>query len=126
MNLLYNAMEAMPEGGTLRVRTSWNLKAAPEAMRIHVADQGPGIPPETRERIFQPFYTTKDGGTGLGLSQALRTVREHGGRLYLARGSEMVGGTEFVIELPARRVGGNGDPGGRAAASGAGTRRGAR
>lgn len=104
MNLLYNAMEAMPGGGTLRVRTSWNASAAPDAMRIHVADQGPGIPPEARERIFQPFYTTKDGGTGLGLSQALRTVREHGGRLYLERGSEMVGGTEFVMELPARRA----------------------
>lgn len=114
MNLLYNAMEAMPDGGTLRVRTSWNSSPAPEALRIHVADQGPGIPPEVRERIFQPFYTTKNGGTGLGLSQALRTVREHGGRLYLARRSEMVGGTEFVMELPARRVHGNGDRDGKA------------
>jgi signal transduction histidine kinase len=108
MNLLYNAMEAMPGGGTLRVRTSWNARTSPDAMRIHVADQGPGIPPETRERIFQPFYTTKSGGTGLGLSQALRTIREHGGRLYLERGSEMVGGTEFVMELPARLVGRHG------------------
>jgi signal transduction histidine kinase len=114
MNLLYNAMESMPEGGTLRVRTSWNARVSPDAMRIHVADQGPGIPPETRERIFQPFYTTKSGGTGLGLSQALRTVREHGGRLYLERGSEMVGGTEFVMELPARMAGGDG-PGRRGA-----------
>ena len=108
MNLLYNAMESMPDGGTLRVRTTWNARVSPSAMRIYVADQGPGIPPETRERIFQPFYTTKSGGTGLGLSQALRTVREHGGRLYLERGSEMVGGTEFVMELPARMAGRDG------------------
>ncbi|HUG01207.1 MAG TPA: ATP-binding protein [Longimicrobiales bacterium] len=119
MNLLYNAMEAMPGGGRLEVRTTWNSSVAPDALRIHVADQGPGIPPETRERIFQPFYTTKNGGTGLGLSQALRTVREHGGRLFLARGSEMVGGTEFVMELPARPVGRNGGRGRRAGAPGA-------
>jgi signal transduction histidine kinase len=105
MNLLYNAMEATPQGGTLKVRTSWNSARRPDILRIHVADQGPGIPPESRERIFQPFYTTKDGGTGLGLSQALRSVREHGGRLYLARRSEMLGGTEFVMELPARPAG---------------------
>lgn len=104
MNLLYNAMEASPPDSTLRVRTTWTTPGGRGAIRIHVADEGPGIRPEVRERIFQPFYTSKDGGTGLGLSQALRTVREHGGRLYLVQGSEMVAGTEFVLELPARRA----------------------
>lgn len=101
LNLLLNAADAMPDGGTIRVWTE--VKADVRAgglIAVHVTDEGSGVPPELRERIFQPFFTTKKQGSGIGLAVARRTVDQHGGRLYFDTPSELVQGAEFVVELP--------------------------
>jgi signal transduction histidine kinase len=67
---------------------------------LTVQDSGPGVSAEVRERIFRPFFTTKPGGTGLGLAAALRTVEEHGGRLDLVNGSDAGPGATFRLVLP--------------------------
>jgi len=92
LNLLLNAIEASPRGGSVRVRLSGTERA-----RIEVSDEGPGVPAAARARLFEPFVTTKDGGTGLGLAFARRVAREHGGSLELANTPT---GATFVLELP--------------------------
>jgi signal transduction histidine kinase len=99
LNLFLNAADAMPNGGTLRV-WSVNSDSSGPVVEVHVADDGSGIPPAVRDRIFEPFFTTKPDGSGIGLSVALRTVEDHGGRLYFDMHSELDTGTEFVVELP--------------------------
>jgi signal transduction histidine kinase len=80
VNLLGNAREALAEGGGgIHVRT---LAKGSEAL-LEVADTGPGISSESRQRLFEPYFTTKAGGTGLGLAIASRIAEEHGGRLEL-------------------------------------------
>ena len=101
VNLLLNAAEAMPDGGSISV-VSANEPAGldvPAVVRVTVADSGPGIAPELREQIFDPFFSTKPEGTGFGLALALRTVEEHGGRLRLEPPPQG-GGAVFVVELP--------------------------
>ena len=71
--------------------------AGPMAL-LHVRDDGPGIPEHLREKVFQPFFTTKEEGTGLGLSIVARIVHEHGGRIRIAPAKGM--GTTFIIALP--------------------------
>lgn len=101
LNLFLNAAEAMPGGGRLRVATACNgAGGAATAIRVSVADTGPGVPEEVRSRIFQPFFSTKPQGTGFGLSVALRTVEEHGGKLELAADPGAESGAVFVVELP--------------------------
>lgn len=101
LNLFLNAAEAMPNGGRIRV---WSRNAEGADGRpticVHIADDGAGIPGDLRERIFQPFFTTKKEGTGIGLPLALRTLREHGGSLAYEKSSELEPGAEFVIRLP--------------------------
>jgi signal transduction histidine kinase len=94
INLISNAAEAAP-GRPVGVRVG---RAASGRIRIHVTDQGPGVPKELLERIFDPFFTTKPRGTGLGLAIAHRLVDAHGGTLSVRNRSE--GGAEFTIELP--------------------------
>ncbi len=65
---------------------------------VGIADEGPGIPAENRERIFNPFFSTRENGTGLGLSIASRLIDEHRGYIELA--SERKRGTEFLLHLP--------------------------
>jgi signal transduction histidine kinase len=77
MNVFINAIQAMPQGGSLAVRTVLRDRFA----EIAVGDTGPGIPEEIKGRIFDPFFTTKSEGTGLGLSIAYRIVEEHGGKI---------------------------------------------
>lgn len=96
-NLVANAFEAMPDGGTLRVVTS----AAGASVRIEVADTGPGMQEEQRSRLFTPYFTTKPGGTGLGLSIAQSVVADHGGRIDVL--SSPGAGTRFILTLPAGR-----------------------
>jgi two-component system, NtrC family, sensor kinase len=105
MNLLLNAVDAMPQGGTLTV----TARAAPGRVRIQVSDTGIGIPPEHLERIYDPFFTTKPRGqgTGLGLSVSYGIIKEHSGTLTAE--STPGEGARFVVSLPisqgrARRV----------------------
>ena len=101
VNLLLNAAEAMPDGGTIRIASADAAASsgAHACVRVTVADSGPGVALELRERIFDPFFSTKPAGTGFGLALALRTVEEHGGRLRLGP-PRPGGGAVFVIELP--------------------------
>jgi two-component system, sporulation sensor kinase E len=96
VNLCKNAMQAMVRGGVLTLQTD----ATPEGVWIGVSDTGSGIPPEVLTRIFEPFYTTKKRGSGLGLMIVQRIVREHGGRIELD--SRPGKGTTFRLWLPLR------------------------
>jgi len=80
-NAIRNAADVMPDGGTLRVRTSGVASALRSWAAIEVEDTGPGIPRQELDRIFQPFFTTKAKGTGLGLAISLRILEAHGGDL---------------------------------------------
>jgi len=93
-NLARNAMQAMPAGGRLTVRCS----ADDDFVMLSVSDSGCGIKPENMQKIFRPFFTTKNAGTGLGLMIVERIVREHGGSL--AVDSRENAGTTFTISLP--------------------------
>lgn len=93
-NLVLNAIEAMPRGGTLSVRGSADESSA----RVEVSDTGMGITPEESARLFTPYYTSKKEGTGLGLAVVQSIVSDHGGRISVR--SELGKGTTFIIELP--------------------------
>jgi signal transduction histidine kinase len=84
----------MPKGGDLRITTGVDGDQA----YLSVSDTGVGIAEQDRDRIFRPFFSTKSGGTGLGLSVTQRIIREHGGTLSFI--SEPGGGTTFTIRLP--------------------------
>lgn len=97
LNLLVNALQAMPEGGEVAVETQLFLSEAGQQMiAVAVSDSGPGIPLDLRDDIFHPFFTTKAQGSGIGLSGALRTVRDHGGDLYLGQRPDGGPGACFV------------------------------
>lgn len=98
LNLLINAQEAMPTGGQVVVRTV----ADGAVVRLSLQDDGPGIPPENVDRIFQIYFSTKPSGTGLGLPIAKKIVEEHRGSLTVA--SAPGRGTTFTISLPALRT----------------------
>jgi signal transduction histidine kinase len=93
-NLVLNAMDAMPHGGTLTLRT----RRERGNVMIEVADTGSGMTREECERIFTPYYTSKQYGTGLGLAIVQSVVSDHGGRISVQ--SEPGSGSTFVIELP--------------------------
>jgi len=92
-NLVKNAFEAMPEGGTLTVATS----LAAGSVRIEITDTGPGIPDEIKEKIFDPYFTTKSTGTGIGLALAYRILADHRAKIGFRTGET---GTTFVVDLP--------------------------
>jgi PAS domain S-box-containing protein len=94
VNLVKNAMQAMTKTGTLTLSTG----STAESVWISVADTGAGIPPERLSRLFQPFQTTKERGTGLGLMVVQRILRDHGGRIDFE--SNVGQGTTFTIWLP--------------------------
>jgi signal transduction histidine kinase len=91
-NLLRNAVESMPEGGEMKI--SGSVK---ECLSISISDTGHGIPEEIRDKIFLPFYTTKERGTGLGLSIVHKIVVSHGGTIQVDTGGQ---GTTFTVKLP--------------------------
>jgi signal transduction histidine kinase len=103
LNLVLNAVQASPGGTTVRVlvQQARSIRGEDE-IRVEVADEGPGIPAENAEAIFAPFFSTKDGSTGLGLAVAHQLVEEHGGRLSL--GAPAAGrGAVFTLALPVAR-----------------------
>ncbi|HWR96987.1 MAG TPA: PAS domain S-box protein [Candidatus Methanoperedens sp.] len=106
-NLVLNAAQSMPGGGTVRVRADNVVSGAEEApvlgrgpyVRITVEDTGCGIPRENLQRMFDPYFTTKEGGTGLGLAVTYSIVGQHGGQVLVA--SEPGRGTAFSVYIPA-------------------------
>ncbi len=99
VNLLENACEAMEGGGNIYIREEEGFREPYGSVAvIHVTDTGPGIQKPIREKVFQPFFTSKEEGTGLGLSIAARIMESHGGCLELI--SESGKGTTFIITLP--------------------------
>ncbi|MHB9097674.1 MAG: two-component system sensor histidine kinase NtrB, partial [Syntrophales bacterium] len=97
LNIAINAIEAMPDSGTLTVRTSRIASDAGDAVGISIRDTGHGIRRETLKQIFTPFFTTKERGVGLGLAVCQRIIRHHGGRI---RVKSIPGrGTIFYIRL---------------------------
>lgn len=107
LNLMLNATQAMGSSAgaadgsarelILRVRPARSGEGA-AAVEVHVIDTGPGIPPDRLDKIFKPYYTTRTGGSGLGLPTARRLVEEHGGHVDVH--SEVGRGTDFTIALP--------------------------
>jgi len=93
-NFITNGAQAMPQGGTITLGASH----ADGMFRLTFTDQGTGIPPEELEKIFQPYFTTKEAGIGLGLAITDRIIREHGGRIEVA--SARGEGTTFTVFLP--------------------------
>lgn len=100
LNLVMNAIDASPDGGTVAIRLLPARAANGDLnVRLEVEDHGPGIPPDLRDAIFTPFFTTKDSGTGLGLAVAHQIVAEHGGGLSVC--PTPGGGATFTVSLPA-------------------------
>jgi signal transduction histidine kinase len=93
LNLLVNAQQVLPSGGEIRVRTTENG----QFVRLSVSDNGPGIPSEHREKIFNLYFSTKPGGTGLGLPMVKKIVEEHHGVIEVE--TELKKGTTFMICL---------------------------
>jgi signal transduction histidine kinase len=97
LNVIINGCQSMPDGGPLKITTSAN-PGGDECVHIAVTDRGMGIDPEARDRIFNLYYTTKRGGTGIGLAQAFRAIQMHNGLIRFD--SETGVGTTFEIILP--------------------------
>jgi two-component system nitrogen regulation sensor histidine kinase NtrY len=98
INLVDNAIEAMSRDGVIDVETQYDQ--AHSVVRIVIADNGPGIPQAERDKLFLPYYSTKQRGSGLGLAIVRRIVAEHGGSIEVT--DNVPRGTRFAIELPAR------------------------
>jgi len=96
MNMCTNAVQAMPDGGTL----TFHMERSGEGVVLEISDTGYGITREHLDKVFDPFFTTKDRGTGLGLAICDQLVRDHGGSIQVE--SELGKGTKFRIHLPSK------------------------
>jgi two-component system, NtrC family, sensor histidine kinase HydH len=99
LNLLLNAQQAMADGGELSILAARD----PGGVSLDLIDTGNGMSPEVQARVFQPFFTTRSGGTGLGLATTRRIVEAHGGTIAVQ--SERGRGTKFTIHLPSAAQG---------------------
>jgi len=104
VNLVRNAVEAIRDArpardGEPRGRVVVRAEPGEDGVDVIVDDDGPGVPEATRDRIFDPYFTTKAAGTGLGLAIVKKIVVEHNGTIA-ARASERLGGAAFVVSLP--------------------------
>src|SRR5262249_2103408 len=95
-NLVLNAVQACDRGGRVEMRATTTA----ESLSIEVSDDGPGIPPEAQPRVFEPFYSTKSRGSGLGLSIVQRRVVELGGAVELESPIAEGHGTRFKLTMP--------------------------
>jgi len=103
INLMVNACEAMGKNGKIQITEEEDFLAGiGRVVRLQVQDSGPGIPLSIQEKIFQPFFSSKEEGTGLGLSIAARIIEEHGGSIRVQ--SSPGQGATFVIMLPLRKI----------------------
>jgi signal transduction histidine kinase len=102
VNVLTNAIQAMSEGGEIRLTGRW-LSHGSDAglLELRFADSGPGVPPGDREKIFTPYYSTRPTGFGLGLAITRKILEDHGGRIFVGEGEGA--GAVMVIELPLSR-----------------------
>jgi two-component system NtrC family sensor kinase len=100
LNLVHNALQAMPTGGNLLIKTGTRIKENRESVIVSIKDSGIGIDPKDIDRIFEPFFTTKGnrGGTGLGLSVTYGIVTDHGGTIEVE--SQPGEGSIFTVWLP--------------------------
>ena len=101
INIIDNAIEATGGKGTVLVSTAY--EPGREVALIEISDDGPGVTPEERDKLFLPYYSTKRRGSGLGLAIVHRIIAEHHGRVYVKDNNPC--GTRFVIELPVETVG---------------------
>jgi nitrogen-specific signal transduction histidine kinase len=101
LNLVINALEAMPEGGSL----SLNAGVVDGEFRLAVKDSGPGISPDVQKNLFQPYFSTKSKGTGIGLALSEKLIGQHGGHIEFQTGAA---GTTFTVTVPLEQ--GNGTP----------------
>lgn len=99
-NVVGNAIEAMREAGSGQALLEVRTALEPEVVRVEVRDSGPGLSAEAARRIFEPYFTTKSGGTGLGMAIVYRIITEHGG--VISAESRPEGGASVVIRLPLR------------------------
>ena len=98
MNIILNAIEAMTAGGILTI----NVEQSNEMIQLEIADTGCGIDEEQAKKIFEPFYTTKEQGLGLGMPYAKKIVGQHGGTISLS--SQLGVGTTIRIAIPRKEV----------------------
>ena len=96
LNVVHNALEAMPQGGTLTLE---GLRTA-TAVQLRVSDSGTGIPAELLTRIFEPLYTTKPGGTGMGLYIVQQTLSAHGGHVTVESVEGQGSTFSFILPVP--------------------------
>jgi signal transduction histidine kinase len=98
LNLGLNGLEAMPEGGTLKIEEK---RLEPDRVVVRVIDQGRGIPKSHQKQVFEPFFSTKENGSGIGLAVTRRIVEEHGGTIHFRT---TPAGTIFEVVLPVKKV----------------------
>jgi signal transduction histidine kinase len=94
MNIVKNGLAAMPEGGTLTVKT----RCRGDNVELVIRDTGEGMPEDVREKIFEPYFTTRDFGSGIGLTLVYKVVKEHMGEISVQ--SEEGKGSRFILTFP--------------------------
>jgi signal transduction histidine kinase len=94
LNLVLNALQILPHGGQVEISTHEDAGK----LVVGIADDGPGIPPQELARVFDPFFTKREGGVGLGLAVVQQIVAAHGGEIHAGRSA--LGGALFTITLP--------------------------